>query len=324
MFKRKICLFFLSVLSVTLGALFNLIAVDKTLSISPYTTTYSKFVERCHSICHYDSECKSFDFTKTSDSEGICSFYDVYVTSDTNQSMALVSKPGARLFSKVNLYKKDCAHLYRDGNRRSGLYEIRSPLHPQRPLKVYCNMELDGGGWTVFQRRYDGSVEFKTRTWAEYKEGFGNAPGEYWLGNEVVHRLTTSEKYDYMVWAKAFDGETAKRKLLEFKLGNEQSGYRFNHEGMAPGYENQPIYAAVYDNTNLNGASFKTYDQGGCALSYGAWWFLGCHRYAMNGGYPTSNDGTALNRSNGIIWVDFRNPLISLKESMLMIRPKWF
>ena len=317
--KHKICLFFLSALSVTLGALFNLIAVDKTLSISPYTTAHSKFVERCHSICHYDSECKSFDFAKTTDSEGICSFYDVYVTSDANQSMALVPKPGARLFSKVHL--KDCAHLYRDGNRRSGLYEIRSPLHPQRPFKVYCNMELDGGGWTVFQRRYDGSVEFKTRTWAEYREGFGNAPGEYWLGNEVVHRLTTSETYDYMVWAKAFDGVTAKRKLLRFKLGNEQSGYRFNHEGMAPGYENQPIYAGVYSNSNMNGSSFKTYEQGGCALIHGAWWFLACHSYAMNGPYPPS--ATVVGAS-GIIWAQFRGFGESLKESMLMIRPRWF
>ena len=83
-----------------------------------------------------------------------------------------------------------------------------------------------GRGWTIFQRRVDGSVDFY-RKWTEYKNGFGNLTREFWLGLDKINRLSSSEQNVLRVDLETFENETA-YAVYEFSVGNESDGYRLN------------------------------------------------------------------------------------------------
>ena len=44
---------------------------------------------------------------------------------------------------------------------------------------VFCDIQTADGGWTVIQRRKDGSLDFN-RPWSDYEKGFGDLNGEFW------------------------------------------------------------------------------------------------------------------------------------------------
>ena len=57
--------------------------------------------------------------------------------------------------------------------------------------------------WIVLLDRFDGSLDFN-RSWDEYRNGFGNiGRGEFWLGNEKIHRLTN--KFFYTLRVEVFE-----------------------------------------------------------------------------------------------------------------------
>ncbi|XP_033761629.1 SCO-spondin-like [Pecten maximus] len=83
---------------------------------------------------------------------------------------------------------QSCRELYNNGKRDSGVYTIAPVGH--RPFDVVCNM-TDGGGWTVLQHRFpNGSLSFN-RNWTDYANGFGDLHGDFWLGLEYIHVLTS-------------------------------------------------------------------------------------------------------------------------------------
>ena len=107
-------------------------------------------------------------------------------------------KDDARLLKKYycdcqNLQaKRDCLEHKQVGVKVNGIYKIHQNI--LKIIQVYCDQTTNGGGWTVLQRRIDGSVDF-FRDWEHYKQGFGNLQNEHWLGNENIFTLTLQGLY---------------------------------------------------------------------------------------------------------------------------------
>ena len=92
-------------------------------------------------------------------------------------------------------------------------------------MQVLCDMTTNGGGWTVFQRRLNGSVDFY-RDWSSYKNGFGDLHGEFWLGNDNLHRLTAAGNVSLRVDLEDFEGNITYAEYATFKVADQADKYR--------------------------------------------------------------------------------------------------
>lgn len=210
----------------------------------------------------------------------------------------------------------DCADIldyFQDTRGRDGVYNI---IDIQKAKPVYCDMTTDNGGWTVIQRRVNGSVDFY-RNWTEYKNGFGFADHEYWIGNDMLHRLTSTNPQELRVDMERFNGEKAYAVYSNFSVGDEASKYQLQVTGYS-GNAGDSLDGS-------NNMKFTTLDQDNdrssrnCATEYrSAGWFNICHRANPNGPYTDSE------KTGGvyITWYYWKNSYISLKSIQLMIRPR--
>ena len=122
------------------------------------------------------------------------------------------------------LIGKNCAELYKSGQRTSGVYTIDPD--GSGTFDVFCDQTTAGGGWTVFQKRLDGSVNFY-RGWADYKNGFGNLNGEFWLGLDKINRLTKT-KNRLRVDLEDTTSKTAYAEYDMFAVTSERTKYKLS------------------------------------------------------------------------------------------------
>jgi len=209
---------------------------------------------------------------------------------------------------------KNCAELYQFGKQISGVYKIDPDGLGE--FEVFCDQKTASGGWTVFQKRQDGSVDF-FRAWDDYKRGFGNLNGEFWLGLDKINRLSVSGSYNLRVDLEDLHGNTAFAEYSLFAVTSERTKYRLSL-GSYSGTAGDSLGAH-------RGMAFSTKDRdndkhsGDCASYYkGAWWYNSCYSSNLNGLYLHGKSS-----GQGMEWEQWKDNY-SVKRSEMKIRPKGF
>ncbi|XP_030387939.1 microfibril-associated glycoprotein 4-like [Scaptodrosophila lebanonensis] len=219
----------------------------------------------------------------------------------------------------TNSYPSSCLGISMD--RKVFNFTVKVP--GLSPFPVMCNSEIAGNGWLVIQRRKDGSVNFY-RDWNDYKNGFGQLDGEFFIGLDKLHALTASQPFELYVQMESIKGIKKYARYDDFAIGNESELYALNVLGNYSGTAGDSM-------EYHKGQKFSTFDRDydmhgkkNCAEFYvGAWWYKKCHYSNLNGQYMYHGRPYAKpHEVRYICWSTFEDYRM-LKSTQMMIRPKF-
>ncbi|CAH1798380.1 unnamed protein product [Owenia fusiformis] len=204
-------------------------------------------------------------------------------------------------------------------NQQDGRVNIRTT---DRIFQTQCI-----NGWLVFAQRFDGSVDFY-RNWADYKNGFGQINGEYFLGFNNILSILKQGSYKLRIEITTWPDQGNVTKYAEystFDLAGESEQYRIT----VSGYSGTAGDGMAYSNN----AKFTTRDQdrdtwssGNCATrEFGAWWYKFCTYANLYGPYMSSSQCDV--RARCMYWYKWPQSIghpdnfgYSFREIRMMIR----
>ncbi|CAJ1072212.1 tenascin-N isoform X5 [Xyrichtys novacula] len=210
-------------------------------------------------------------------------------------------------------FPMDCVQIMKNGNKKSGIYTVYINNDRAKAIEVYCDMDTDGGGWLMLQRRTTGKLDFMKR-WRQYIAGFGNMTDEFFIGMDKIYELTnTPTQYELR---------------FDLGLGSERAYAVYDNFKIAPVKQKFKLTIGAYRGTAGDamtyhqGRPWTTVDMdndialGNCALTHrGAWWYKNCHLANLNGKWGDNR------HSMGVNWEPWKGHLTSLDFTEMKIRP---
>ncbi|CAD5211344.1 unnamed protein product [Bursaphelenchus okinawaensis] len=237
-----------------------------------------------------------------------------------------------------------CQDLYKTRNISSAIYEIKTRSGPKW---AYCDSDQRGGGWTIIQQRNGMTGEpFWNRTWDEFKHGFGavHPLGEYWLGNDILHDITTRGQKPALLRIEIFGDRTPGSDWndvylvaeYDIKVDNETMNYQLDITAKRPKKESNITVDheyfvgnasfGWYDITTSKKAPFSTIDRINDPLPkcitkfhFGGWWSQNCATVSLNGEYEPEQFGGGY----GMSWLYSGKRFIHPRMTRMMIRQLW-
>ena len=138
------------------------------------------------------------------------------------------------------------------------------------PFTVPC----DGAGWVVVLRRVDNKYNFDA-TWSDYKHGFGNPTGSFWLGLDTMHHYTSHDLAKLRIEFVNSIGIIIWAEYSYVRILGESNGYRL----MVSSYTGSPTAQDTL--SHHSGMKFTTKDQDNdlspttniAETAKAGWWF---------------------------------------------------
>lgn len=253
---------------------------------------------------------------------------DVDSVGDGTTQMGIGVSP-IPITTEPTVLPRDCEEIYqKSGMKLKGDFFLTIwPSKAPHKFKVRCRI-YNNTAWVLVQRRKDGSVNF-FRDWEDYKKGFGNLDGEFWIGNDNLHYLTNQAETQLQVELQTWDTPQTSYHAFysNVRVASEADLYRLHVSGFRDDISNagdsltsmweshteQPFSTHDRDHDN------RYYDN--CAdLYHGAWWFGNCFDSHLNGRYYRTPHHDDYFRRDGIQWNSLHLHA-SLMKSEIMIAP---
>ncbi|XP_041847342.1 tenascin-N isoform X4 [Melanotaenia boesemani] len=226
------------------------------------------------------------------------------------------SKVTETIFKTVGLmypFPMDCVQIMKNGNTKSGIYTVYINNDRSKPIEVYCDMDTDGGGWLMLQRRNTGKLDFMKR-WRQYMAGFGNMTDEFFIGLDKIYELTNTPTQYELRFDLGLGSDRAYAVYDNFKIGPVKQKFKLTvgkyrgTAGDAMTYHQGRPWTTVDSDNDIS--------LGNCALTHrGAWWYKNCHLANLNGNWGDNR------HSMGVNWEPWKGHLTSLDFTEMKIRP---
>lgn len=159
--------------------------------------------------------------------------------------------------------------------QKTGIRTIEIP-GIQEPFPVRCDADVIGPGWTVIQRRFDGSEDFY-RNLSDYRMGFGSLNGEFFIGLDKLHQLTKLQQHELYVHLQFFNGSTQFARYDNFLVGGEQEEFAMLSIGQFTGSApNSLVWNLKRRFTTLDSDKDQLINRNCAVDGHGAWWYSFC------------------------------------------------